>query len=283
MPPSLIALIPITLIGLWLVAAVLADEELTPTKSWRQTLRQLPHAATWAVLVFALVCGGLALWLGWLGFSEQTKEELYVNLATSLGSIAITVLVIDQLNRWRMETERKREIIEQMSSPVNDAALEAVRLARKYGWLTDGSLKGANLVNANLEGADLEWANLQDARLGGANLKRANLSHAIFAGADLVVARLPGARLDYCTFAGAHMVGASLIDSISTFADFSGAMLGGAQLTGARMFDAILQNADFWAASLEGVELEGSLYDGKTKWPNDFDPEAAGATSMETG
>ena len=231
MPPFLIALISITLIGLWLVLAVLADGELRPPKEWRRSLRQLPHAATWAVLVFALVCGGLALWLGWIGFSEQTKEELYVNLATSLGSIAITVLVIDQLNRWRMAAERKREIIEQMGSPVNDAALEAVRLARKYGWLTDGSLRGADLRRANLAGVDLRRADLSAARLWLANLI--------------------GARLWEVSF-----VDASLVDANLTGADLSGASLDGTDLRRANLTDA---------------KLSGAQYDERTVWPDGFD------------
>lgn len=273
MPPSLIALIPITLIGLWLVAAMLADEELRSPRKWKKTLRRMPHAATWTVIVFALVCGGLALWLGWLGFSEQTKEELYVNLATSLGSIAITVLVLDQLNRWRMADARKREIIEQMGSDVNDATREAVRLARKSGWLEDGSLKGANLSSAalraarlwhaNLKDANLSYANLKDASLGGANLEGANLEAADLQGARLRHANLDGARLVEANLEGAWLMGASLKGADLSHANLQTADLQksnflGARLWGANLKGALIGGANFESASLGGANLQGA-------------------------
>lgn len=251
MLPFLIALVPITLIGLWLVLAVLVDKEIRSPRRWRQTLRRLPHAATWAVLFFALVCGALALWLGWIGFSEQTKEELYVNLATSLGSIAITVLVIDQLNRWRMVAERKREIIEQMGSPVNDAALEAVRLARKHGWLTDGSLKKANFSGANLKGADLDKANFEGASLMSANLE----------GANLWGANLGGTNLMHTNFEGANLEEANLKDARFVFTTLWRANLGGADLEGTH---------------LGGSRSRNAFYDSRTVFPIGFNPEAAG-------
>ncbi len=72
-----------------------------------------------------------------------------------------------------------------MGSPDNAFAVEAVRILRVRGWLTDGSLREkdfreANLQRANLEKADLQganfsWADMREANLTEANLKWANL------------------------------------------------------------------------------------------------------------
>ena len=42
-----------------------------------------------------------------------------------------------------------------MSSPTNFVAKEAARILRMQGWLTDGTLQGANLLRANLRKAFL--------------------------------------------------------------------------------------------------------------------------------
>jgi hypothetical protein len=50
-----------------------------------------------------------------------------------------------------------------MGSLSNDFALEATRIARIEGWLTDGSLKGVFLTRANLQAPNLASGNLQGA------------------------------------------------------------------------------------------------------------------------
>ena len=276
MPNYLIALIPIALIALWVGLAVVDAMKAGAPRNLRQQRDKLPGAATWTVLLFALICGGLALFFGWLGYSEATKEEFYVNLATSLGSIAITVLVIDQLNRWRIASERKREIIEQMGSPVHDAAREAVRLARTNGWLEDGSLKGAYLWYANLQNADLEDADLQGARLWCADLQ----------GARLWGANLQGAYLRYANLQSASLAGADLHDARLNAANLQGAYLWHANLQNADLEDADLQGARLEGASFQGTylgeaNLRGATYDSKTIWPKGFDPVAASARLVD--
>jgi hypothetical protein len=108
------------------------------------------------------------------------------NFATDCFSLAVAILVIDQLYRWRnkvyqqridesLAAQRKRNIIQQMASRSNDFSLDAVRIASNEGWLKDGSLQGANLHTANLQGAIL-----------AANLRGNNLAKANFQGATLV-------------------------------------------------------------------------------------------------
>jgi len=109
--------------------------------------------------------------------------DFYANVATELASIAITVLVIDGINERRAIQQEKQTLILQMSSPTNFIAKEAARILRMQGWLTDGTLQGANLLRANLQkaflpGADLRGVYLQKANLIDAYLQEANLTGA---------------------------------------------------------------------------------------------------------
>jgi uncharacterized protein YjbI with pentapeptide repeats len=77
---------------------------------------------------------------------------------------------------------KKAELIAQMGSSVKDVAVAAAEELRRYGWLRDGSLQGADLARADLQGAFLVLTNL-----GGADLIAANLG-----GANLILANLEG-------------------------------------------------------------------------------------------
>lgn len=117
----------------------------------------------------------LAAWLTYrrYGFDWTHIGDAYFNnLVTDLFSLVFAVLVIDALNDRRANRERKRAIIEQMGSPVLDAALEAVRIATKEGWLQDGSLRSATLSSANLPEASPDDANLQGANLTEAKFNK---------------------------------------------------------------------------------------------------------------
>ena len=98
-------------------------------------------------------------------------------------------------------------------------------------------LRGVELSGAYLSGMDLFGARLVAADLRGADLGAANLSSADLRKADL---------------SGTNLLGADLSD----------AALGGANLRG---------------ANLIGADLSGATYDDLTLWPDDFDPQAAGA------
>ena len=157
------------------------------------------------VSIFALVVFALALFFGIKGYLND--ESFSANIATELASIAITVFVIDRLYERRSAAQRKEQIIKQMGSRVNDVALEAVRLARDYGWLEDGSLIGAYLGGANLQEAYVIDVNLQGANVHGTNLRGAHLGGANLQGATLLNVYLQGAKLY-----GANLRGAILVD-----------------------------------------------------------------------
>ncbi|NDJ63125.1 MAG: pentapeptide repeat-containing protein, partial [Chloroflexi bacterium] len=125
------------------------------------------------IVVAILIFGGGALF----GVGRPYEPEGYAtNLYTEFISIAVTLFILDTLNRRRDDQRRERELRERLvreaRSTANDVAKHAVHELREHGWLEgeDGLLRGADLIGANLGGANLRWANLD-----GADLWRANL------------------------------------------------------------------------------------------------------------
>lgn len=149
----------------------------------------------------------------------------------------------------------------------------------EYATLVAAHLAGANLKGAFLGSADLEGAHLKGANLWGAFLGGATLKHAHLEGADLQFANLKMTDLRH-----AYLGGATFERAYLELADLSGAHLEGvnfwfAYLEGANLSGANLKGADLEATQLEGVNLMGAAADSGedgTKWPEGFDPEAAG-------
>jgi hypothetical protein len=109
----------------------------------------------------------------------------------------------------------------------------------------------------SLEGVDLRGAHLFRADLAGASLRGADLS---------------GADLREATVAGADLTGAALRH----------VMLYQSDLTGARLERTDLRGAAFWRTRLDGTDLTttnlaGARYPRTLRWPEGFDPAAAGA------
>jgi len=168
-----------------------------------------------------------------------------LNFGTEMLGAVITYLLIQNVIG---KSETKEKLIINMRSKVRDVALLATEELRQSNWLMDGSLKEANLNGADLRGAELYGANLIGASLTGANLS--------------------GAKLH-----GAKLSGANLFN-----ADLSSAILNSADLDGANLRQTNLHGADlFTVYNLNRADLNGAWYSDKTKLPDGFDPEAAGA------
>ena len=230
----------------------------------------------------------------WIGAFVLIIVTLFAHDGSSLAgfrtdaiSIAITVIVLEELGRYRGGLEEKERLIRQMASHSNEFALEAVRQIRENDWHKDGSLcnrnlsyanlQNARLLNANLAGIDLRGAKLQESRLERANLERAILNGANLTCAHLNHARLQKAQLNTAILKDAHLVsaelqGAELIDS-----KLEGADLGAARLQETDLRFAGLQNTILSSANLYKANLLGAMYTRDTKWPEGFDYEAAGA------
>jgi hypothetical protein len=162
------------------------------------------------------------------------------------------------------------------------------------------SLKGLDVSGLSLRGADLSGADLSTilngADLSGANLVHANLNWAQMTGADLSVSKLGGAILSLTSLSDANLKaadlrGADLSSTILVGADLSGSDLSGAKLnnpnlnganlSGANLSDANLEKANLFESSLEKANLNGAIYNKNTKWPDGFNPKAAGARLVQ--
>lgn len=230
-------------------------------KAW---LKQFRSGDWLTVQRVGLVLLTLALISGVLGYIikhpegftlEQFIGDFYANVSTELTSIAITVLIIDTLNRRREqrlgESKEREQFTRQLGSSINEVAKRAAEELRARGWLTDGSLQECDLRIANLEEAKLWKADLQGVNLQWAKLKKANLNGSILVGANLTQANLQAARCG-----GADLRGANLFEAKLYRVNFNGAYLREANLTGAHLEGARLDGADLRNANLEGAHLD---------------------------
>jgi hypothetical protein len=101
-------------------------------------------------------------------------------------------------------------------------------------------------------------------------------------GAELRGAYLSGVDLFHADLAAADLRGADLGAANLSEADLSGADLGGANLVGADLSGADLCGADLCMANLTLADLNGAVYNQATSWPDDFDPQSAGAILART-
>ncbi len=188
--------------------------------------------------------------------------DYYANASTELTSIAITVLLIDNLNRRRDERVSRQHELEQLrrqlGSRVNEVASHAAEELRAEGWLTDGTLQSDDLRFADLDRAELWDADLQGVNLQWARLRRTNLTDANLVGTNLTQTTLQDARL-----AGADLMQANLTDARLSHANLQGARLNHADLTGAHLEGARLQDAD-----LRGAVLTRAIFDERATLPD---------------
>src|SRR5262249_726 len=147
----------------------MADNEKTRDEEIRGIWKQ--YGAFYR-LVGAIALIALGVVIGRLVYAAPEAEQAWgygVNLFTSVLSAALTVLILDDLNRRRAkqeaENDLKRQLVDDAASVSNEIAKNAVHQLFRKGWLTgeNGLLKNAPLFRANLEGAILYNANLENA------------------------------------------------------------------------------------------------------------------------
>jgi uncharacterized protein YjbI with pentapeptide repeats len=136
----------------------------------------------------------------------------------------------------------------------------------KYKVLSDDRFDGQKLIAADFSYSVIAAASFDKAILRKAMIKYAVASDAKFTGADL-----QGALLRYSVMTDARFTGADC-----RRADFSYSLLADADFTGAD-----LRGAIFTHASLGGRFDASTTYDNATKFPEGFDPVAAGLTLRE--
>lgn len=114
-------------------------------------------------------------------------------------------------------------------------------------------MRQVNLQNANMRGWYFYRTNLQEANLEGA----------VLSGADLSLTNLRAANLRQV--------------ELINFAKLIKADLSNANLSEADLTDADSSGANLEKAILTGCILQDARFDEATKWPDSFDPKAAGA------
>lgn len=170
-----------------------------------------------------------------------------------------------------------RRAIEPLIPFLRDCRLRETALECLYtfGWKHDNSpawrtieIRHKNnaqvLITLNvgsMERADLHDLNLQEADLQGTNLKYAN-----FKGANLRWANLEGANLE-----GANL---ELVNA-------GGANLRGSNLSNANLRNSNLQDATLGGAIVKGADFEYASCNGRTEWPSNFVPIAAGVVYLD--
>ncbi len=233
-------------------------------------------------------------------------NDFYANISAEMGSIAVTVLIVDGLNRRRDERNRIKELQEQLirdaGSSVNTTARSALDEMRKRGWL---GRRGHDDTLALLHNADLSQASLERVDLAYVDLSGTNLSQVNLRDADLPMANLYGARLWRAVLTNVELSSATLTNVFLRNADLTGGNLwgtnlAGANITGANLTNANLRNADLKGANLQDAQLIDALISGASacntktilpdgaRWSPDRDLSEFGAetrqiSTQETG
>ena len=205
-----------------------------------------------------LVCALAAVVIFWttkkLGYYTQT--DFWQNLVAGMHNTLFDVILISVLLLWlnkrsetRIEIQRYREEIDAWKSEASSIALKRIPISIKR--LNEQGIYDMDLSDGNLQGVNLSGLLLAQSNLSGGNLYEAK-----FEGTDLSDAILIEANLKNTNFTNAILCGATLRK---------------ANLQRADMQWANIKGADFTYANVAGVNWKNALYDGKTKFPYDFD------------
>ncbi|MFW6116253.1 MAG: pentapeptide repeat-containing protein [bacterium] len=207
---------------------------------------------------------GMAVASSLVGFRGEGWKGFLQSLGPELGGAVVTYVLLDLVLGTK---RRKEDLIADMGCKVREIAVRAVEELGRWGWLYDGTLQGAVLVDASLSRAELSGAALPGALLTDADLREAHLDDA----------NLQGAKLFKTDLAGAFLIRADLTDDAKLCGtNLTGAKLQGADLTGSKIafLDADLSGADLSGAKVTGEQLararslEGAiLTDGKKLGP----------------
>jgi uncharacterized protein YjbI with pentapeptide repeats len=247
----------------------------------------------------------------WTGFADKTLWDWLQLLVIPIALAALAFL----LNDAQSDREQRRE--DERAARERAAAADAAREEALRGYLTQMSelMLDRNLLQSRLagRGADVQAvartitlttvrrldgerkgvvlrflaeSNLIDQRdfkveLNGANLRSADLRLAPLRGTFLRGVNLKDADLRRAFLAGAYLHLSDLRDADLRRADLRGAFLGNTDLRGADLRGPDVRVLGDPVARLGGINLEGAEFDSTTRWPDGFDPVAAGAKRVE--
>lgn len=219
-----------------------------------------------------------------------------------LNDMSDIFLVADLTNENVRTVVRSRTVavVNDLDAERNAIIIRFLQEGDVLNWVFNGTdLSGSDLEEADLTGVNFSGAILSEANLSSANLSRANLSRAYLFRTDLSFANLSRANLSRAYLFRADLSRANLfranlseanlskttLFSSGLQANLSQANLSDANLTGAnlastnRAYSANLSGTNLSGANLSSTNLLGVTYDALTRWPDGFDPDAAGAQS----
>ena len=157
-------------------------------------------------------------------------------------------------------------------------------------WRTANPNVAIDLREADLSGADLSgaiytkktiWPEGFDLRKSGATLKISVSEQELEQILHAKTKNMRSLYLRNASLHGADLSHGNLSKAFLHAADLSAANLNQADLWDANLRDANLRGADLSGTNLGAANLRGAIFDQSTKWPDGFDPIAAGAISRE--
>jgi hypothetical protein len=154
------------------------------------------------------------------------------------------------------ETEPRSEQMRVAPLPRPPTDVQAVLSVLGRRNVANDRLVELDLSRTELAGANFQDGHFASANFFGANLRRATMVETDIRNASLISADLRGAHLLRTNLAGCRLLRAKL----------GGAMLEGADLSGATL-----------GAGPFAADLSDARYNEHTTWPEEFNPDAAGA------
>ena len=138
---------------------------------------------------------------------------------------------------------------------------------------------------------EVQHPDLTYVKIANSDLSSLDLRGAVLSGADITSVNFTGSTLADGAFARGTGVAAVFVDCDLREIDFSdtnlfraefrNADLRGADFGGANVRGADFRGADVRAQALDQAQFEGAVADSRTRWPRDFDFEAAGGRLLE--
>jgi pentapeptide repeat protein len=250
-------------------------------------LRITAIAAATLVLLAVLLLGPRML-LDWdlaggqIGDRAKAVNDIRDSLLKAIGGL---VVVVGALLTWRqLQINRQGQTTDAdtRSRPCEiDVNTALTVLGRRHirRHVRPLGLDRAGLVNARLRYARLAKADLHFADLTGATLRGADFTKADLTGTSLRRSVLVETNLYQADLRDAVLAGAMAEDADLRGTDLSRADLTTAHLGRARLDFADLRGADLTGADLTETSLRDALADDDTRWPDGFDPAAAGVVS----
>ncbi|QQS44441.1 pentapeptide repeat-containing protein [Candidatus Roizmanbacteria bacterium] len=203
-------------------------------------------------------------------------SQLAQGIAIESLSLTFTIFIIDYINEQRARKELKSRLIRQIGSSDNGLALNALAELKANNWLEqDCIFKDAWLRKANLQDAVAWGVDFSGGQLEEANFIKANLTNSKFIVVDLRLAIFDEAKLIGTQFK-ADLIKASFKNAHLQHSIFDSCTLYKTNFSGANLQGAVFKNC-----KTENLKLIGAIYNSKTQFPKNVNPEKLGAKFIE--